>query len=87
MIVQTTHTTRVFDTDGAAGIQVELQLDLGPAEPDVGIPRPYIDNWTVIGVEGNTDETLCLATEQTILDEYDDEAFIQKLYDEGAADQ
>jgi hypothetical protein len=84
MMTQTTHITRLFDTDEDGGTEVELLIDLAPGEPDVGVHGPYIDNWAVIAVNGNsTDEQFCLLTEQRILDEYGDEEFVELLYDEG----
>lgn len=84
MLMQDTFTTTITD-ENEADMEIELELDLGPAEPDVGIHGPFIDNWSVTAVNGDTSTERCLEIEQYILDEYGDEKFVEKLYDEGAA--
>jgi hypothetical protein len=46
MISRETHITRLFEGTAAGedGLEVELELDLAEAEPDVGIMGPYIDD-------------------------------------------
>lgn len=41
------------------GLNVDVAFSVAPAEPDVGIFSPYVDNWQIVGVNGkrkkNTD--------------------------------
>lgn len=81
----TTHTTTVT-IDGVEH-ELELSLDLCGAEPDVGIMSDYIDDWSVTAVDGDTSQSAIDAMHLFIEAEYGDEAFIDKLLNEGAADR
>ena len=80
----TTHTTKVT-LDGEE-FELELELEIAPAEPDVGISSTWINNWSIISANGNTDQEACVALEQRILDQLGDEGFIYQLEDEGATE-
>jgi hypothetical protein len=80
-----THTTTVT-IDGNA-IEIELELSIAGAEHDVGIMSDYIDDWSVTAVDGNTSQSAIDAMHLAIEAEYGDEAFIDKLLNEGAADR
>lgn len=83
----TTHRTSIMRPDGDT-VELEIQLELAPAEPDVGISGPFIDNWSIIAVGGVTDAEVCLEAEQWILDDDgSEEAFVERMYEEGAADE
>jgi ethanolamine utilization microcompartment shell protein EutL len=78
------HTTTVT-IDGVEH-ELEVQCDIAPAEHDVGIMSAYIDDWTVTAVDGNTSQSAIDAMHLAIEAEYGDEAFVEKLHNEGAAD-
>lgn len=80
----TTHTTTVT----IDGVEHELELDvsIAPAEQDVGIMSSYVDDWSITAVDGNTSQSAIDAMHLAIEAEYGDEAFVEKLHNEGAAD-
>lgn len=82
MSYKTTHTTKVFDEE----VEIELDLWICSAEPDVGIMGNWVDDWKVIAVDGNTDRNLCADYDQQIVDYYGEDKWIERLYDEGIAD-
>jgi hypothetical protein len=82
----TSHTTTVHFDATDEDIEVDLEVGLGAAEPDVGIMGAYIEGWRVIAVNGNSDKHLCADMEQRIVDDLGDETFCDQLYDEGVAD-
>jgi hypothetical protein len=66
--------------------EVELDLDVVPAEPDVGLFGEGIDDWAVTSVNGDTSDEVCSDMYRKIEAEYGDECFVEKLYEEGACD-
>lgn len=82
--MRTTHTTTV--TIDGVDHELELSLDIAPAERDVGIMSDYIDDWSVTAVDGDTSQSAIDAMHLAIEAEYGDEAFVDKLYNEDACD-
>lgn len=79
-----THTTTV--TIDGQDVELELDLHVAGAEHDVGIMSDYIDEWSVTSVDGDTSKERIDAMHEAIEAEYGEEAFLNKLYDEGAAE-
>jgi hypothetical protein len=74
------HTTVIFGDD------VELELTVNPAEHDVGIMGNWIEDWEIISVNGSTDKEVINEMVARIEEEFGDEKFIERLYDEGCAE-
>ena len=79
------HTTTTVTIDGIDH-ELELEVNVNPAEHDVGIINTWIDDWEITAVDGNTDKAVILAMHEAVEKEYGDEKFIEKLYDEDAAE-
>jgi hypothetical protein len=83
MLMLTTHITEV-EINGRT-LQLELEIDWAPNLMR-DLRSPYINAWSIISVEGSLNEEKCIETEQAILDEYGDDAFVQMLYNEGVGE-
>lgn len=82
--MQVTHTTTV--TLNGRERELEVKIDVGAAERDVGIMSDYIDDWQIVAVDGLTADKICAAATRMVEAEYGEEAFVDKLYNEGAVD-
>lgn len=82
--MRTTHTTTV--TLNGRDRELEVTIDVCAAERDVGIMNDYIDEWYISAVDGMTNPRIIAAASRMVDAEYGDDAFVQKLYDEGAVD-
>lgn len=67
--------------------EIDVDIEVQSAEPDVGIMGDYIEDWSVTSVNGDTSQSAIDAMHILIEAEYGDELFIQKLYDDGACDR
>jgi hypothetical protein len=84
MTYKQSHSTTV--TIDGEDFELELDLELSLPEPDVGLFGVGIDDWTVTSVNGDTDDAVCSRMNDSILNEYGDETFVKKLYNEDAAE-
>jgi hypothetical protein len=82
----TKQTCTTFVNFGGDDIEVELELTIAAAEPDVGIMSDYIDDWSVTAVAGDTDALRCGKMQEAIEAEYGSDRWYDKLHDEGAAE-
>ncbi len=80
-----THTTTILD-ENENEIELELELEIAPAEYDVGIMRPYIEDWQIVSVNGDISIAKINQTYNLIDREYGEEKFIDKLHNEDAAE-
>lgn len=80
-----THVT-LNDAAGSEDFELEVEVSICSAEPDVGIMSDYIDEWRIISVNGNRDKDLCQTMDTRISDELGDDTFMDQLIDEGATD-
>jgi hypothetical protein len=67
----------MFETSATVlgGLSVDISFSVAPAEPDVGIMSSYVDEWSIVGINGkakkNTDwimKRLTAADEERILE-------------------
>lgn len=82
--MRVTHTTKV--TLNGRERELEVTIDVGAAEHDVGIMGDYIDDWSITAVDGLTGDKICAAATRMVEAEYGEEAFVEKLYNEGAVE-
>lgn len=82
--MRVTHTTKV--TLNGRERELEVTIDVGAAERDVGIMSDYIDDWSITAVDGSVNPKVCAAANRMVQAEYGEEAFVDKLYNEGAVD-
>ena len=74
-----TRTAVIFPFDGDQEIEIEVKLQ--SAEPDVGIMGDYIDDWYVTSVQNDITVDTCRAMEQRLISELGDEKLISMLYE------
>ena len=41
------------------GMKVEIEVEIAPADPTIGEPRPFMCDFMVLSVEGCANEALC----------------------------
>lgn len=82
--MKTTHTTKVI-LNGRER-ELEVSIEVGAAERDVGIMSDYIDGWQITAVDGLTGDKLCATATRMVEAEYGEDAFVDKLYEEGAVE-
>jgi hypothetical protein len=78
------HTTTV--TIGGKEIELELEVNICPAEHDVGIMSSYVDDFEITAVDGKTDKAIITEMNEAIEKEFGDEKFFEKIENEGAAE-
>ena len=40
-------------------MKIEIEVEIAPADPTIGEPKPYMCDFIVVSVEGCTSESLC----------------------------
>ena len=74
-----TRTAVIFPFDGDQEIEIEVKLQ--SAEPDVGIMGDYIDDWNVVSVQNDISPVACAEMNQRLSETFGDEGIIEKLYE------